>query len=711
MSFTNEEAHTFFLEHTSHFFKTTPRPKKCAEAATKFIECKVPGAEHKFFHRKFERLLEGKPGNKASADDVSAWKESVFYEVKPPSDEKPQGRPSTTLGGEPCMKKQRTILKSMVENIESFAENQNLTKEDALKRIIDECNRKWNSSVQPQKSTIPVPDATALMYNVNLSVHQYQTIRTVCLLFGVVFPPRNSIDAYKRTLHPDITSFQLKSSVNIKSLLDETASSLIQLNKSAGREETGEFRMVGKFGVDGSGSHKIRQQLIDTALASEETEHLDPTKCNSFLLSCYVPLELHRGNTILWTNPVPNSTSYARPVSLTRTAEEREVLAVELESSFPVIRDEYRNVLTMDDVNIDLVCETQCSMIDGKMVALLQGDSGAFCHLCHATRADANDPALIAEGFTITKDYNSCKEAWEKLEAGDIAYTSVERQGQCHENLVKADLHCFSVLHFKLRSLDFAQKILYRLQGGVKVWSEQAHLHALRFITRAKKECIEAIRASTGILMDSPCGSGGNTNNGPLADRFFSGKNRSHICNLILNTEDRENFATFMSLTNVILTVVQSTNNRLVCVDKLKELGIELMLHLKNNFLDDKGLSWVMIIPTFHQMSAHSWELFQWNGSQSISRWSESPLESWNKHVRSFQSGPAARSRQLSIKDNIRDVFRRMLITSHPEIASKRPRPCCSICGEVGHTARSSRHKEKSSVSTQEQSRIESMYY
>ena len=102
-------------------------------------------------------------------------------------------------------------------------------------------------------------------------------------------------------------------------------------------------------------------------------------------------------------------------------------------------------------------------MLDGKMVSLLQGDRGAFCHLCHATRADASDPRLTTNGFYITKDYASCKEAWDKLVAGDISYSSNARQGQCHENLAKADLHCFSVLHFKLRSLDFAQKILYHL--------------------------------------------------------------------------------------------------------------------------------------------------------------------------------------------------------------------------------------------------------
>ena len=102
--------------------------------------------------------------------------------------------------------------------------------------------------------------------------------------------------------------------------------------------------------------------------------------------------------------------------------------------------------------------------------------------------------------------------------------------------------------------------------------------------------------------------------------------------------------------------------------------------------------------------------MFKWNDGHSIAVWSESPLESWNKHVRSFQSGAAARSRQLSIRDNIHDILRRMLIMSHPEIASRRPRPSCSICGEIGHTARSSRHT-KSTALTLEQFQIDSYYY
>ena len=68
------------------------------------------------------------------------------------------------------------------------------------------------------------------------------------------------------------------------------------------------------------------------------------------------------------------------------------------------------------------------------------------------------------------------------------------------------------------------------------------------------------------------------------------------------------------------------------------------MLHLKNSFLNEKGESWFMILPSVHQLCAHTWELFSLNDGYSIAKWSENPLEAWNKHVRSFQSDPASRA-------------------------------------------------------------------
>ena len=70
------------------------------------------------------------------------------------------------------------------------------------------------------------------------------------------------------------------------------------------------------------------------------------------------------------------------------------------------------------------------------------------------------------------------------------------------------------------------------------------------------------------------------------------------------------------------------------------------MHHIKTGFLDEKGESWVYIIPTVHQMLGHPWELFSMNDGDPVARWSESPLESWNKYVRSFQSGVGSKARQ-----------------------------------------------------------------
>ena len=721
----NKEALQLYQEYSKHLPNNAPKSEKADAAASKLIAERFPSFNHKSMKIKFVRLADQKPTSKTTQVTIAKWEQSPFVTTvepptstlpPPPDDEKPKkGRPSLTLGDKPCLKVERNTLKVMVQAVEKFATEQNITKEEALQKTVDACYRTWNTTVsRPAKSSMPVFDATAMMFNVNLSTQQYQMIRTLCLEHGIVLPPRNDVDNCKKKYHPEITSTQLKSSVEPTALLDETVSALVRLNKNGNHDDAGRkvYRMVGKFGADGSGSHKIRQQLVDEVLAMTETGHLDPKKCNSFLLSCYVPLELYRNDQLVWTNPIPNSTSFARPLSLTRAPEDREVLSVELEPCFSsLIRQEYETCLTVDQVPIDVVCKTECSMLDGKMVSYLLGDSGAYCHLCDVTRSDANDVEMIANGFNITKDYESTKKAWDQLASGEIAYTSKERKGQCHENLVKADLHCFSILHFKLRSLDFAQKILYRLQCGQKDWREEGvTLAVMGILKRAKKECIEALRETTTMLIDTPTHGGGNTNNGPLADSFFSAENRRKISSLINNTEDRENFETFMSLTNVMLTVTQSITDKRVRIQALKDLGIELMLHLKNSFLDHLGRPWIMIIPSFHQMCAHSWEMFQWNNGQSIGKWSESPLESWNKHVRAFQSGPSSRARQFSIKDNIHDIFCRMLITSHPEIASKRPRVSCNICGEVGHTARSSRHK-RSTVATEEQAHVQSMYY
>ena len=120
---------------------------------------------------------------------------------------------------------------------------------------------------------------------------------------------------------------------------------------------------------------------------------------------------------------------------------------------------------------------------------------------------------------------------------------------------------------------------------------------------------------------------------------------------------------------NIMLTVTQGTQEN-VDTQKLRQLGIDIMSHIQTNFLNQKGQPWVNINPTLHAMCAHAWQLFQ-IFNVPISVYSEQAQEHWNKFIVKYKSGPGARARQHNIKDNLADIFRRMLLMTNPMIASK----------------------------------------
>ena len=138
-------------------------------------------------------------------------------------------------------------------------------------------------------------------------------------------------------------------------------------------------------------------------------------------------------------------------------------------------------------------------------------------------------------------------------------------------------------------------------------------------------------------------------------------------------------------------------------VEMVKQVGQDLMVHYKTSF------PWAMISPSVHQMCAHSWELFKLTEGKPIAIYAEQSGEAWNKHIRAYKSGPSARARQCSIKQNTQDIFTRMLVQSHPKIAAKRKVLCCSRCSKYGHTVRSC-PMNVVTVLDEERSFIESCY-
>ena len=115
---------------------------------------------------------------------------------------------------------------------------------------------------------------------------------------------------------------------------------------------------------------------------------------------------------------------------------------------------------------------------------------------------------------------------------------------------------------------------------------------------------------------------------------------------------------------NVCLAVSESVDNgKIVNIEKFRQHCYDTMIHLALHF------PWVSISPSVHQMLT---QLFEMMEGKPIDIWSESTLESWNKHIRNFRSGAGCRSRQTSVSANIHDIFVRMLITSAPAIAHAR---------------------------------------
>ena len=248
------------------------------------------------------------------------------------------------------------------------------------------------------------------------------------------------------------------------------------------------------------------------------------------------------------------------------------------------------------------------------------------------------------------------------------------------------------------------EKLLYHLVSGqTHTWSER-QWRVKDALKIAKKEIINHIREKLGFLIDTPTSGGGNTDTGVVAERFFSRESRKDICDIIQNETDRVAYSKLLELYNMVLSVCQNVDSsRIAIPGKVDTLCRELMIFEKTHF------PFAMLSPSVHSMCGHNPELFTITKGAPIAIYSEQGSEAWNKHIRSYKSGPAARARQTSIQDNILDIYNRMMIQTHPQIASRKRQVECSRCKKLGHTIRSC-PKQVSTVLDEEATRVQSCY-
>ena len=116
-------------------------------------------------------------------------------------------------------------MKRNLALVAASAEEQGISKEEMLRKMMDEAKRSrdWNKAVLFDTcsitSEISIEEITALLYVANLSQRQYQMRRNLLIRYGVeAFPPRSQIDDFKNTLYLHFTVERLSASVSITDL-------------------------------------------------------------------------------------------------------------------------------------------------------------------------------------------------------------------------------------------------------------------------------------------------------------------------------------------------------------------------------------------------------------------------------------------------------------------------------------------------------------
>ena len=82
----------------------------------------------------------------------------------------------------------------------------------------------------------------------------------------------------------------------------------------------------------------------------------------------------------------------------------------------------------ISDIEIDLPVDSGLSVIDGKIVKIIQVDSGSFCHYCKVTKNQGNDITCILQGFNLGKTVDEMKATWGNIEEGNISYIDPTNQ-------------------------------------------------------------------------------------------------------------------------------------------------------------------------------------------------------------------------------------------------------------------------------------------
>jgi hypothetical protein len=465
---------------------------------------------------------------------------------------------------------------------------------------------------QPEKRQYSNDQALAMIIEGKFTTSQYNLIRLQTKEMGCdIYPSYKCVVEAKKRCYPDtIEIMDDRAEVSLQSLLNHTASRLIQICDpvSISLDTSKHLELIVKWGFDGSsGQSRYKQNTSTASKISDE----------NFFATWLVPLQLRsqdENTFVLWTNPHPSSVRYCRPLRFQFLKETTAVIKSEEKYVTSQINQLMPLKLT-EPSEITIHFNLMLTMADGKVWNALTDTSSMTCYICKAkpTELKKFDP-------------------------------STHRINESALSFGISPLHCL------IRCFEFLLHLSYRII--VKEWRIVGKLK--EEFQKQKQYIQEQVHQRLGLIVDVPKQGYGNTNDGNSARRFF--ENPALVSEI---TGVDENLIYRLSILLKVISLgleIDSTKFGKYCQETAE--------------LYRKLYEWYPMPPTIHKLLDHG-EIIVSTAILPLGLLSEEAQEARNKDCRYFREHNTRKCSRLATNE---DLFKRLLISSDPYITSLKKR-------------------------------------
>lgn len=516
-------------------------------------------------------------------------------QLQPGSSKQARGRPY-----KPFEEVTTRVKKSRVSDLVA-----NRTAEE-LRFAADLASGKSSGSEQENKKCLTPHQALALCLDLDLSDRKYRILRTVINgLHENCLPSLYALKIARKSFLP--TSLKVtdtSAEVELQNLLDLTAQSICKILDIYGTR----FKLIYKWGMDGSSGHSIYKQLFSN---DEDTDEF-------MFLVALVPLRLIDvdSNKECWINKKPSSTLFCRPVKFVFAKENRDLVRnEEAQMQQKIDGLQQSKIIIKNGKEISVKHDLIFTMMDGSVANTLSNTNATSkCIICGATPSQMNDGNVVNRPPNIS-----------------------------NYRFGLSSLHCW------IRFFECFLHISYKLP--IKCWQARGDENK-RIVEKNKKRIQAEFKSKMGLIVDKPKPGYGSSNDGNTARRFFF--------NPQLSSEITGINKELIQKCSIILRVIASG-----CEIDLELFAVllkstrEMYLHL---------YKWYNMPSSVHKILVHGCDIIG-SFDLPIGQLSEEALEARHKEVRKHRLSHTRKTSRVSCNT---DLMNTLILTSEPLIAYQR---------------------------------------